>query len=86
MKTIIVLFFTVVAVQGHSQTSDVIIEEKSSSWIKTAATNTVRPRSATPTVRKTNSNKPAKPKQNADQDFDKTNQQVNRFKKQKKSS
>jgi len=84
MKTLVVAILCLVATKGFSQTADLMIEEKSSEWIKvTSPVVASKPRTTT-VKRTTNTTKPATPKQDAQEEFEKTNQQVNRFKKGKK--
>ncbi len=84
MKTVLMILLCFFAFKSFSQSNDVVIEERSSDWIKiTAATRTTK--SKTTTVRKkTSSKKPSAPKQDAQQEFEKTNNAINRFKKSKK--
>lgn len=85
MKKLLVFICCLGALECFSQTSEVLVEEKSSGWIKVAAAApTVRPKAATITKKKPASSKPVAPRQDAGQEFDKTNQQVNRFRKVKK--
>ena len=76
----IVLCFA--GLKSFSQTSDIMVEEKASNWIKITAPT---PSRATTVKKKVSPNKPATPKQDAQEEFQKTNQQVNRFKKGKKA-
>jgi hypothetical protein len=84
MKNLVFILLCMISVKGFSQTDEPVVEEKSSAWIKIAATNTVVKPKTTVVQKKKNSTKPAVPKQDSNEDFNKTNQQVNRFKKQKK--
>lgn len=71
------------AFESFSQNEEAFVEEKSSSWIKVVSDQTaVRPK-ATAVKRKVNSN-PSR-RENPQQVFDKTNNEVNRFKKSKKN-
>lgn len=71
--------------KAFSQTNDQIIQEKSSEWIKvTSPVSVSKPKSTTTVKRKTSSKRSATPKQDTQEEFDKTNSQVNRFKKVKK--
>jgi len=79
-----------VFLNGFSQTSEPVTEEKSSAWIKVVddpATLT-RPaavkKKTNTAMRKTTNNKSSVPKQDAAEEFEKTNSQVNRFKKPQK--
>ena len=74
-----------VASKAFNQTNEVIVQEKSSDWIKvTSITPVSKPKATTTVKRKISSKKPATPKKNTQEEFDKTNTQVNRFKKPKK--
>jgi hypothetical protein len=85
MKKLLVLIFCFIALKAFSQTSDAIVEEKSSDWIKVTFTPpTPKPKQTTTVRKRTNTNKPSTPKQNSQDEFEKTNSQVNRFKKVKK--
>jgi hypothetical protein len=87
-STILCLF----VLNGFGQTNEVIIEEKSSAWIKItedaiAVSKPPTVKRPTATVKKkSNTSKPAAPKQDVQGEFEKTNQQVNRFKKAKKAN
>jgi len=84
MKTLFIIILCLVATKGFSQTADVMVEEKSSEWIKVTSPVVVS-RPKTTTARKTTTtNKPVTPRNDAQEEFEKTNQEVNRFKKQKK--
>ena len=84
MKTLFIILYCLVASKGFSQSSDVMVEEKSSEWIKVTSPVAVsKPKAVT--IKKTSSTtRPATPKKDAQEEFEKTNQQVNRFKKGKK--
>lgn len=70
--------------KAFTQTNDVIIQEKSSDWLKVTSTIPVsKPRSTT-VKRKTTHKRTSVPKKDTKEEFDKTNSQVNRFKKAKK--
>jgi hypothetical protein len=85
MKSLFVVIFCLVASKSFSQTNDVMVEEKSSAWIKITAPQTAASKPKTTTiVKKKTTNKPVATKQEAQQEFEKTNSQVNRFKKSKK--
>ena len=85
MKSLLTLMLFFAAFKGFAQ-SDVIVEEKASDWIKiTATTDTPKPKTTTTVKKKNTTNKPTTPKQDAQQEFEKTNSQVNRFKKQQKN-
>jgi len=89
MKNLLAVFICLAALKGYSQTSEAFVQEKSSAWIR--VTENPVPASKPETIKKqttaakksTTTNKPAKPKQNTQQEFEKTNSEVNRFKKQK---
>jgi hypothetical protein len=85
MKNLFIIISCFIASATFAQSSEVIIEEKSSDWIKVVASVPVSKQRTTTTVkRKTTSKKPAIPKKDAQEEFEKTNNQVNRFKKGKK--
>jgi len=89
MKNLLAVLVCLTALNGYSQTNEAFTQEKSSAWIRVtenpvAVTTPVTIKKQPTTVKKsTNTNKPAAPKQNSQQEFEKTNNQVNRFKKQK---
>jgi hypothetical protein len=74
-----------VAVKAFSQTTDgLVVEEKSSDWIKITSTVVTPKKRQSNTVKKrTPSKAPSIRKENSNREFEKTNQQVNRFKKKK---
>ena len=82
MKSILAILFCFMALKSFSQKEEAFVEEKSSSWIKVDNSEATR-KSKTATVKKANSNPSGR--QNSQQEFDKTNQEVNRFKKSKKN-
>jgi hypothetical protein len=85
MKPLFIIILLLLASTAFSQTNDAIIEEKSSDWIKVVATVPVPKQKTTPTVKsKISSRKHTVPKQDTQEEFEKTNNQVNRFKKGKK--
>lgn len=84
MKTLFVIIFCFAAFNSFSQTNEVMVEEKASEWIKVTATPVVAKSKTTTVKKKTTSNKPVTPKQDVQEEFEKTNNQVNRFKKAKK--
>jgi hypothetical protein len=85
MKNLLLVILCFVAFKSFSQTNEILVEEKASEWIKiTVPESTTRPKTTTTVKKKTTTNKPETPKQNTQEEFEKTNQQVNRFKKQKK--
>jgi hypothetical protein len=88
MKNLLALFICLIALKGYSQTSEAFVQEKSSAWIR--VTENPVPVSKPETIKKqttiakkSTTKKPAKPKPNTQQDFEKTNSEVNRFKKPK---
>ena len=89
MKLFLTVFICLAVFKGYGQANEAFSQEKSSAWIRVtenpvpvAKPQTVKKQS-TSAKKSTNSNKPAAPKQNTQQEFEKTNSQVNRFKKQK---
>ena len=80
MKTLLIAIACLIASKGFSQTSELKTEEKSSDWIKITAPVTVAKPKTTTTKKKTHSNK-SQPQKKEEQEFEKTNNQVNRFKK-----
>jgi hypothetical protein len=90
MKTALLVITCVVCLNSFGQTTEPVTEEKSSAWITVVAdpeaVSRTAPAKKPPTVakRKTSSNTTTKPKQDGSEEFEKTNNQVNRFKKQQK--
>lgn len=90
MKNLMLLVLCFVAFRAFSQTNELVIQEKSSDWIKVLSmptatkSNTTKPKTTTTVKRKTRARKPSVPKQDAQEEFEKTNSKVNRFKKVKK--
>jgi hypothetical protein len=89
MKLLLLIILCVFTTNAFSQTSEAITEEKSSAWIKViedpvvvSKPASVKKQTAT-RKKRTTKTEPARPKQNAQEEFEKTNQQINRFKKQK---
>jgi hypothetical protein len=89
MKNLLAVFICLAALKGYSQTSEAFVQEKSSAWIRVtenpvsiAKPEPIKKQTAV-AKKSTTTNKPAKPKQNTQQEFEKTNSEVNRFKKQK---
>lgn len=81
MKCIPVILFCLMACKSFAQKDEALVEEKSSSWVKVVNNETEgKPKTAT-VKRKVNSS-PSR-KANSQQEFDKTNNEVNRFKKSK---
>lgn len=71
--------------KAFSQTNDLVVQEKSSDWIKVTSTiPESKPRNTTTVKRKTSSKRTTTPRKDNQEEFDKTNNQVNRFKKAKK--
>ena len=83
MKTYLFIILCFWGLKSFSQTNDVAMEEKSSGWIKIPPA-TVQSRPPTTAKKKSNTTKPPSPKKDTPDEFEKTNQQVNRFKKVKK--
>jgi hypothetical protein len=92
MKILFLIIPCLFALTGFAQNTEVVTEEKSSAWIKivedpiTATKPTVVRRQTTTVKKKTTVTKPATPKQEAKEEFEKTNEQVNRFKKRKEAN
>lgn len=86
MKIIFLLILCFVVLKGFSQTNELMVEEKASKWIKiTAPVATVsKPKTSVTVRKKTATTKPPAPKQDTQKEFEKTNNEVNRFKKTKK--
>jgi hypothetical protein len=90
MKTVLLIITCLLCLNSFCQTTEPVIEEKASSWIMVTADPVAVSKPATvkkrTTVVKAKSSKPksATPKQEATDEFEKTNSQVNRFKKQQK--
>ena len=82
MKSLLAIILCFAGLKSFAQTNDVVVEEKASNWIKITAP--VPSRTTTTVKKKASTNKPANQKQDAQEEFQKTNQQVNRFKKGKK--
>jgi len=88
MKNLLAVFICLAALKGYSQTSEAFVQEKSSAWIRVTESpvSVAKPETIKKTTvakKSTTTNKPAKPKQNTQKEFEKTNSEVNRFKKQK---
>ena len=82
MKSLFIIILCLVGSKVFAQTNDVVIQEKSSEWIKvTSVISEPKPKSTRIVKRKTSSKKPLTNKKNTQEEFDKTNNQVNRFKK-----
>lgn len=90
MKSIIIIILCFVGLKAFCQTSELVVQEKASDWIKVTSTpgvtntTSTRQRTSTKMKRKVTSKKPSVPKQDTQDEFEKTNNQVNRFKKSKK--
>ena len=90
MKLLLLIILCVFSAKAFSQTTEAITEEKSSAWVKViedpvAVSKPASSKKQTTTVKKRSSKtKPATPKPDVQGEFEKTNQQVNRFRKQKK--
>ena len=78
MKNLFVIILLLITSKVFSQTNHVMIEEKSSDWIKINLT-VAKPK--TIVKKKVNAQKPSEPKPDAKNEFEKTNQEVNRFRK-----
>jgi hypothetical protein len=83
MKVLLFIIFCFCGLKSFSQTNDVAMEEKSSGWLKITSVVT-QTKSATIVKKKSNTTRPVTPKKNTQDEFEKTNSQVNRFKKVKK--
>jgi len=81
MKSLLTAIFFLIAFTGFSQTSELKVEEKSSDWIKIAATTSVVKPKTVARAKKKTSSKPQPPKEDVQDEFEKTNSKVNRFKK-----
>jgi hypothetical protein len=86
MKTLLLIIFYFAAFNAFAQTSEAVTEEKSSAWLKVVEDPVPVSKPATPkkkqsTVRKKTTSTPAPQKQETQDEFEKTNSQVNRFKK-----
>jgi hypothetical protein len=90
MKTALVIITCLICVNSFGQTTEPLTEEKSSAWITVVADPVAVSRPApvkkqvTVTKRKTSNSRTVKPKEDGAEEFEKTNSQVNRFKKQQK--
>lgn len=89
MKTLFIIICCLAAFNAFAQTSEVVTEEKSSQWIKVVedpvpVSKPATVKKQTSNVKKKPASKPTPQKQNAQDEFEKTNSQVNRFKKQQK--
>jgi hypothetical protein len=85
MKSLFIIIVCLIGLKGFSQTSDLIVQEKSSDWVTVTSTTPVsKPTRPTAIKRKTSPKRTTAPKRDAQEEFDKTNSQVNRFKKGKK--
>lgn len=84
MKFLLPVLFCLIAFKGFSQKEEAYVEEKSSNWIKVVVSETsAKPKTAT-VKKKVNSGTPSR-KDNSQKEFDKTNSEINRFKKSKKN-
>jgi hypothetical protein len=85
MKSLLLIIVCLAAFNGFAQTSENIIEEKSSAWIRVPENpvTITKPKTTSRIKKKTRTSKAPAPKENAKDEFEKTNSQVNRFKKKK---
>lgn len=83
MKSFFTIALCFILLKGFSQTNELVMEERSSDWIKVTANVRSVTKPKTTTVKKKTNPKKTMPKQNAQQEFEKTNNEVNRFKKSK---
>jgi hypothetical protein len=89
MKSLLTVLICFAGISGYSQTAEAFTQEKSSAWIRVAenpvAVNKPEPvkKQSTTAKKSTTTKKSNKPKQDTQQEFEKTNNQVNRFKKPK---
>ena len=83
MKAVLIIILSFVACKAVAQTSALVVEEKSSAWLRVtmSAPVTSTPKKAAVVKKKASTNKPSAPKPTPQGEFEKTNQQVNRFKK-----
>lgn len=78
MKNLFVVILILMASKAFSQTNNILSEEKSSDWIKINLT-VANPKAIV--KKKMNPEKHSAPKQDVKREFEKTNQEVNRFRK-----
>jgi hypothetical protein len=89
MKKLLLTILCFTAFNAIAQTSESITEEKASAWIKVvedpipAKSSTIKKQTNT-SKKKNSAAKPSPAKKDTQEEFEKTNQQVNRFKKAKK--
>ena len=83
MKGTLLILFCLIGFKSFSQHDEAFVEEKASSWVKVVSSRTAGRPKATAVKRKVNPN-PSR-RENPQQEFDKTNNEVNRFKKSKKN-
>ena len=90
MKATFLIIFSLLCLTSFSQTTQAVTEEKASAWIKVLndpapLVRTAPARKKTTAVkRKVTKSKTTVPKGDVGEEFEKTNNQVNRFKKQQK--
>jgi hypothetical protein len=90
MKSLLITILCFTAFNALAQTSESITEEKVSAWIKVVQDPVPQAKSATAkkqtntSTKKSSAAKPEPAKKDTQEEFEKTNQQVNRFKKAKK--
>lgn len=80
MKSFFIILPFFIASKLFAQSTETVTEERSSDWIKVTATTTSTKTSSTAVKKKINTSKKP-PVKKEEESFDKTNQQVNRFKK-----
>jgi len=83
MKTYLFIILCFWGLKSFSQTTDMVMEEKSSGWIKIPPV-TVQSKPAATVKKKSNTARPPSPKKDTPGEFEKTNSEVNRFKKPQK--
>jgi len=88
MKTFLLLVTCFISLNAFAQTSESITQERASAWVRVTENPITPAKPATvtnqaPAVKKTTTKKTTTPKPNAQQEFEKTNSEVNRFKKKK---
>ena len=84
MKSILLTFCCLIALKGFSQKQEAFVEQKSSDWVKVIFTSASAKPKATTTKRNIRSKTPSR-KESSQKEFDKTNNEVNRFRKSKKN-
>lgn len=84
MKMILLILFSACALPGFAQSSNLVTEEKSSAWFRVTESAPVAPRPHRAVKKYAPAPRRSAPKENTRQEFEKTNGEVNRFKKPKK--